>query len=193
MRAVFRISPLIALVAAACGSGGGGDALPTGATLVAPGIRVEILTRPLRVTVFDPSGKPVLESRESGGGDGYAGLGWTTGKLDIVTTIFPGYFKAEPGLDPWRDDLSVVALASSETSAQLTLSSGRTPELVVVTYTVRPSALRVEAHVEGATPRAWEVGFRAPADEGYLGLGERFTRTNFRGLSIYSWCEEGGI
>ena len=68
---------------------------------------------------------------------------------------------------------------------------------VHVTHALRGSALRVEARldhvVDGKQPRAWEAAFTTPADEAFLGFGERYNRVDQRGLSLYSWPEEGGL
>ena len=37
------------------------------------------------------------------------------------------------------------------------------------------------------------LSFRLPPDEHFFGLGERFTSVDHRGLSLYSWAEEGGL
>ena len=42
-------------------------------------------------------------------------------------------------------------------------------------------------------PRAWHSAFASPPDEAFLGFGERFNRTNQRGVDVFSFAEEGGL
>jgi hypothetical protein len=165
------VKRLLALLLVAACSSNGGDPFPPGWTLVAPGIRVEILRDPYRLRVLDAAGDPLLESAGAGAADGYATLGWTTGTIQMTPYISPGYTKVFPNLDPWRDQLNVVAATATETSLELTLATASpTDARVIVTHTLRPSTLRVEARLEGtATARAWSTAFQAPAGEGYLG------------------------
>jgi alpha-D-xyloside xylohydrolase len=134
----------------------------------------------------------VLDGLGAGAGDGYGGVGWTSGSVFVSHPGSPGYFNFSTELDPWRDAYEVTAATAGATTLDLTLGATGQPPVTVV-LTVRPSTLRVEAHIDGTRPRAWSAAFAAPADEGYLGLGERFTRTNSRGLAVYSFTEEGGI
>jgi alpha-glucosidase (family GH31 glycosyl hydrolase) len=186
-----RHAAALLLLACAAACSGDGDGLPASYELAAPGIRVTIARKPYHVTVADTAGHVVLDGLAAGAGDGYGALGFTTGTIDIHSTITPGYFRADLKLDAWRDGFEIVAASATATTLEATLA---TPagDRVTVKHAVTPSTLRVEARRDGAT-RAWSAAFRAPAGEGYLGMGERFTRTNFRGLSLYSWLEEGGI
>jgi alpha-D-xyloside xylohydrolase len=174
------------LCLAACG------ASPGTYTLTGPGITAVVEARPFRLTVLDGKGAIVLDGLGAGVGDGYGAVGWTTGTMPVHHPGSPGYFTFMPALDPWRDAYEVTSATPGAQSLDLALGAPGLPP-VTVHLAVRASALRVEARATGATPRAWSAAFRSPADEGFLGLGERYTRTNFRGLALYSWSEEGGI
>jgi alpha-glucosidase len=168
----------------------------TGWTLTGPGIRVEITGTPYRFVVRDHAGALVLESLPSASGTGgYNSIAYARGSFGLINLVSPGYFRVESNLEPWQDGLRVVEADLDETGGTLDLTlAGDGPERVVVRHAVGDGRLRVEARLEGgAAPRAWSAAFRSPATEGFLGLGERFTRTNFRGLSMYSWVEEGGL
>jgi alpha-glucosidase (family GH31 glycosyl hydrolase) len=192
---------LALLLLAACHPG-----LPESFGLQAEGLSVEIQTAPYTLIVYDAGGDPMLRSLGAGDGEGYSTLGFTSGELRWDEESGPGYLAPEPDLDPWEDDWVVVDAVEEEASLELHLApAGSVDERghvaedearrVRVVHTLRPGALRVEASLEGATelPRAWGSAFESPAEEGFLGLGERFTRTQFRGLDMYSWLEEGGI
>ena len=176
------------------------DVPPGPVDLSAAGVRVVIEPDPFSYTVYDEAGEVRLRSLATGAGDGYGALGWTLGDLAWSTSISPGYANFRAELEPWRDDFVVVEADTNADRADLVLaprgSDGRPDPAgprVLVSFLLRASAVRVEASVETGTPRAWSAAFATPSDEGFLGLGERFTRTNHRGLNVYSWAEEGGI
>ncbi len=191
-----------ALVAslAACG-----DNLPCGETgdvaahytLEARGITVEVDTRPWSVTVVDDTGTAVLATANDEVATGYTPASWTTGVVTTRTFASPGYFSVQAGLDDYKD-LEVVGARHLGDKLTLHLherDGGRSP-CIEVSYAVGESRLRVEARVNdgGKTvPRAWSAGFASDADEAFLGFGERFNRTNQRGVTVYSFLEEGGI
>jgi alpha-glucosidase (family GH31 glycosyl hydrolase) len=178
-----KLSVVLVLFCAACSS------VPPSYTLAADGITVTVITSPYHYSVADATGNVVLTSAGDGAGDGYGTVGWTTGQLFWGTIAVLGYFTFDTALDPWRDAPSVTAASQTDPSAlTVYLSSG-----VTQTLTVRASTLRVESQNSGATPRAWSAAFQSPPDEGFFGFGERFNRLNQRGLSLYSWCEEGGL
>jgi alpha-glucosidase (family GH31 glycosyl hydrolase) len=181
-----RFAWLLALAALSCG----GAAAPATYTLSAPGITVEVLAHPLTLTVRDGTGRAVLASRTPTGA-----LGFATGSFDIHATLSPGYFSYQQHFDPWHDDWTVESATPGPQSLDLVLAAAPAGvPRVRVHLSARASALRVEAAVDGdLKPRAWQAAFASPTDEAFLGLGERFTRTNFRGLRMYNWAEEGGI
>lgn len=167
-------------------------------TLSAPGIVVKVDGCPYDYRVMDSSGKVVLQSTgvgmSAGTGDGYGTLGFANGTVKWANIISQGYFSCTTDFTPWRDRWSVIgSRMSGSTELDLTLMDATDGRIVHVVHTVRPSTLRVEASIEGAAPRAWEAAFATPPDEAFLGFGERYNRTNQRGLDLYSWPEEGGL
>ncbi len=186
---------LAALVAAGCAAPCGGGVAQSSWTLSNGTLTVEIAAAPYALTVKDASGRVVLRSAGAGSADGYGSLGFTNGKVFFGTIASAGYTSFDTALDPWRDDLRVTAASASPGSVDLTLSPKSGAGCVHVTHTIRDGALRVEARVDhvAAPPRAWEAAFATPADEAFLGFGERFDRVDQRGLSLYSWPEEGGL
>jgi len=184
------------LVFAGCGGPCGSGTSASSWTLSNSSITVEITGAPYGFTVKDASGRAVLASAGKGGGDGYGSVGWTSGKVFLDDIVDAGYYAFDTALDPWRDDLRVTAASTTPTEVDLTLDGGASGGCVHVTHTLRDGALRVEArvdHLDGVKPRAWEAAFATPADEGFLGFGERYNRVDQRGLSLYSWPEEGGL
>lgn len=181
-----------AVFAAACSSGDGSWLISDG------GVTLEVTTDPYAMILRDEDGRVVLQSisaAEAGakGGDGYAPVAWTTGDIEMKPHILTkGQYLYKQSLDPWRESFKVAAVRR-EGIHKLTVELEGGGATAVIVHELRDHALRVSATLEGKRPRAWAFAFRSPEDEGFLGMGERFTRTNFRGASIYSWAEEGGI
>ncbi len=167
----------------------GCNTLPDEWTLSSSGVTVVVTRQPYGYTVADGSGKAVLSTAGSGKGDGYGSVGWTTGRTDWSSIASAGYYQFDTYFDKWRDGHSVTsAKLIGADRLEVTLSDG-----THVVHRLRASTLRVESSRDGAAPRAWSASFATPSDEGFLGLGERYNLTNQRGMSLYSWPEEGGL
>lgn len=189
----------IALVLA----GGCGQSNQT--TLIASGIKVVLGHDPYVLSVRNHRDREVLRSIDAefaadNERDGWAPFAWTSGEFRWRPgVITKGHYLFDPNFDPWREVWRFERAERSIDGTQVTLiyrpGDERMPPdaRAAITHTVRDGVLRVEATLSGVTPRAWSFAFASPVSEGFLGLGERFTRTNFRGLSIYSWAEEGGV
>jgi len=198
-----RATPFLAALLALSACGGGSDHcpvqdnLPDSWQLTATGITVDVTRAPFGFTVRDGAGNPVLTSASGGDGSGYAAAAWTSGTAGYDDFFSPGYTVFYPTLDPWHDDLAVTGALQDGPRLSLTLASpaGGDDPCVDLVLDARTGALRVTAAVQGdqVTPRAWSAGFAAAADDGWLGFGERFNRTDQRGVPVFSWSEEGGI
>lgn len=162
--------------------------------LSAPGISVVVHSCPYGYTVADSSGAVVLSTLGQGSRDGYGALGYVHGSVKWGTIISPGYYRFAPTLEPWHDGWTVIwAKTKGTTELDLILKGNRGGGVAHVIHRLRDSTLRVEVSIEGETPRGWEAAFSSPPDEAFLGLGERYNRTNQRGLDLYSLAEEGGL
>ena len=168
------------------------------------GITVFVEREPYGLTVW-ANGEAVLSTLGPGSGDGYGGIGVTTGSVEWGAEVSPGYVSFEPDLDPWRDDWVVVAATAADTTLDVVLvapddedawSQGGDVATMMVHHAVEASTLEVTASVtnlEDGDPRAWEVAFHSPSSEAFVGFGERFNRIDQRGVDVYSWAEEGGL
>ena len=145
---------------------------------------VAITTNPYSLTVTDANGTVVVQNGT---------LGWTSGVMGIKPALFNGYVFLAPELDPWREDLRVVEATQSDQELDVTLHGTTDDTCITVTHVIRDGALRVEAHQTNPAFTAWEIGFASPADEGFLGLGERYDHVDHRGFEVYNWPEEGGL
>ncbi len=185
---VFGVALLVAL--SGCGSP---DSLHI---LSGRDITVEVRADPYGLTVRDGSGRVVLASRD-GGGDDFAPLGWAAGQVQWRRGLLPGYYEFSPALAPWHRAGRVTSVERD--GARLTVViSGDGPPIRVV-HELRDATLRVQAELSepppagGAAPRAWHAAFSSPPNEAFLGFGERFNRTNQRGVDVFSFAEEGGV
>ncbi len=176
---------LLALVLTGCGSHDCGEGVSVAQlTLSSADMTVDVATNQYALTVHDANGTLVLD-----GGT----LGWTSGSFGITKALYNGYLFDDPELDPYREDLRVIAATQTDTELDVVLS-GSDGTCIHVSHVVRDGALRVEASIDGTmVPRAWEIGFASPADEAFLGLGERYDMIDHRGLAVYNWPEEGGL
>jgi alpha-glucosidase (family GH31 glycosyl hydrolase) len=144
---------------------------------------VEITTNPYALAVRDANGATIVEDST---------FGWTSGVMGIKPALFNGYVFLAPNLDPYREQLRVVAATQKDQEIDVTLH-GDDDTCITVTHVIREGALRVEAHQENPKLTTWEIGFSSPSDEAFLGLGERYDQVDHRGLAVYNWPEEGGL
>lgn len=174
---------------------GGCDSSEAPLVLASPDLRVEVRTHPYGLKVLDGSGRVVLSSRD-GTDDGFSPLGWAAGSVEWKPGVLNGYYEFLPDLDPWQRAGRVTSseLSQDHLTVQIEVPGG--PPIRVV-HTLRDTALRVEAELvqaqDAAPPRAWQATFSSPPDEAFLGFGERFNRTNQRGVDVFSFAEEGGV
>ena len=176
---------IVAIALAGCsGSPKCGDGVTASQlTIQSADMTVVVTTHPYSLTVLDANGNPLVA-------DG--ALGWTSGTMGIQKALYNGYFSFYPTFDPWRASFDVVAETQTDQELDVTLH-GSDDECLTVSHVIRAGALRVEAHRSGSEPRAWQIGFSSPADEGFLGLGERYDHVDHRGFAVYNWPEEGGL
>lgn len=172
------------------------EELPESWTLEASGSTLEVQREPYGYVLRDHEDRVVLSTVEPDG-EGYAPFAWTTGTIRWnVSPLTAGQFDFRPDLDPWREEWVVIEARESDDSLELVFQQREgddTEATVTVVHRLASTSLRVEATVDGAEPRAWAAAFSTPADEGFLGFGERYNRTDQRGVDVYSWAEEGGV
>ena len=176
-------------------------ATPDSWTLSAPGVVVEVGRDSFSLTFADEDGRALLSTLDDA--DGYANMAYAEGTVSWDPIVTQGYTELTTRLGAWTAGWVVRTAAPVGDALVLDLAlpadvderGHLAPEAVQlhVAVSVRAGAARVEAWADGADPRAWSVGFPSDADERFIGFGERFNRTDQRGVSVYSWAEEGGI
>jgi len=194
-----RIAPIFLLggligAAAACDSDS--DAVPP-VELRSEQVRVLIELEPFAIHVLDPSGAEVLATTP-GDSDAYGAPAATVDRGGTTPQLLPGYDGWVDADDAWRRATNGTLVDSDDTHATIDLA-GPTVDLRLV---VRVDGPRVKLTLDGKeSASASDAGelnkssmsFRLPKDEHFFGLGERYASVDHRGLSLYSYAEEGGL
>ncbi len=167
------------LLLAACAHDSRPVDLPAEVTLSGDGVTVTIGTAPFGLAVTDTGGEVLRTSPDS--------LVFAPVREEWTVLGSPGWFGLETKGETWEGVGALVSVDTSPTSATLVY------EAAEVTVTLDGRAVRVEAVSADPDATYGALAFESPTDEQFLGLGERFTRTGFRGATLYSWCEEGGV
>lgn len=206
------------LVAFACSSDpspANEPALDDAITLTGDGASIRVTLKPFTVTVLDGTGQPVLESLAPGDdGDDETAYGTPAATIDDFTLeprLLPGWDGYVAGESPWRH--ASTAHVVERTASSLTLDLSGTD--VAARFVATLDGTRARFHFEasrpgtdvpdsGIAPTAAELAqagafnkttlaFKSPGDEHFFGLGERYASLDHRGLSLYTWAEEGGL
>jgi alpha-glucosidase (family GH31 glycosyl hydrolase) len=153
------------------------EPLPSNVTLTSDALSVDVSLAPFDLTVSDADGVKLHASD----------LGFAPVRETWTALFSPGWYGLEIHGDDWEDVGSATLLDADDDSATITYGGA--------TMTVSLDGARVRVEADAADPDdTWgDIRFDAAPDEEFLGMGERFTRTAFRGSTIYSWCEEGGV
>lgn len=183
--------------AAACG----GDDPPPPVVLGggAAKVRARITLDPFVVVLEDAAGREVLRTLPGGDDSAYGSPAATRDDGPDTVKALPGWDGYVPDERPWTHARTATVLESAPQRARFALASGDVPLRVEVS--LEGDKARIATWVEGGTA---EVGSDMPGlnktglsfamrdDEHFFGLGERFASVDHRGLSLYSWSEEGG-
>jgi sulfoquinovosidase len=158
--------------------------------------RVVIEESPFSIQIQRPDGETVLASAH---GDGaYASASATVDAPFFSAKSLPGWDGYEAGEAPWRAAKRAHVRELGATSATVELEG----DDVAFKLEVSLEGARVRLHVEalesadGKGPGSLNkssLAFALGEGERFFGLGERFASVDHRGLSLYSWAEEGGL
>jgi sulfoquinovosidase len=171
------------------------EPLPFDHELRTPYAGVEVQEEPLSFRIVDGEGRVLLSTLGVDAAGGYAPVAWTEGTVRYETVQSPAYTAFSADLAPWQNRFEVDDVWRLHNHLGLRLIDPEREDAppVLLSFDVRPHVVRVEMQLEGHSPRAWSVGFETPQDEAFLGFGERYNRTNQRGINVYNWTEEGGV
>ena len=188
----MRVLPLLLLLTPSVMMIGGCTDDASGEAVEVTGAQasVQIALSPFRLSILDPNRAVVLETNDAPGatrdhgGDG--------------VNILPGWDGFVPDEAPWAHPGAARVVSRTATAASLSLDGDQgsiTVDVaidgakVTLTTTARPN----DAAAADARWNKTAVSFALRPDEHFFGLGERFGSVDHRGLSLYSWAEEGGL
>ena len=154
---------------------------------------VDITLLPFRITIRDHAGTEVLRTLSGGDVDPYGGPGATRDDAVDNVKVIPGWDSFVPEEKPWTHPSIATVVTKSERAA--TFRFEERGGVVLVDVTVDGAKVTIDTRVSGGEP-SWNkttLAFALRPDEHFFGLGERYGSVDHRGLSMYSWAEEGGL
>lgn len=171
-----------------------GDDAPPPIELSGAGARARIELAPFAIRFLDASGREVLRTLTGGADDPYGAPAATRDDGADAIKIIPGWDGYRADERAWAHGSRARLLSRTEASASLELEAAGGK--IAVDVSVEGARIRVKTAATGsAAGEAWNktsLAFALRADEHFFGLGERYASVDHRGLSMYSWAEEGG-
>ncbi len=197
----------------------GGEPLTDDAiVLTSDSASVRVTLKPFTIAVLNGAGETVLESlptgtsTESDNGSAYGAPAATVDDFTIEPRLLPGWDGYTAAERPWRHAGSAEVLEQTPSSLTLNLSGTD----VTARFEISMEGTRARFHFDASTPKdpdtTYDItpptaaklaqagefnkatfAFKSPLDEHFFGLGERYASLDHRGLSLYTWAEEGGI
>ena len=159
---------------------------------------VHIRLDPFTFEVRGQAGQPRLTSLSGSGAtatDPYGGPGSAVDTPRYQQQVLSGWDGYREGVSAWSHATSATVTKSDGRSASLHLSGGGADSDLSIALDGAAVHLTLVARAldRGQRHDKSALSFSLPPDEQFFGLGERFTRVNHRGLSLYNWAEEGGL
>jgi len=157
----------------------------------APGVSVAL--DPFQIRVLDGKGGEVLRTLTRGDADAYGGPGATRDEGVDNVKVIPGWDAFVPDEKTWTHPRVGRLLTRTDTTASFALD--HTTGQLVIEVAVDGPKITITTSARAGDP-AWNkttLAFALRPDEHFFGLGERFASVDHRGLSMYSWAEEGAL
>jgi alpha-glucosidase (family GH31 glycosyl hydrolase) len=154
---------------------------------------VHVMLDPFSIAILDANGKEVLTTLSGGGADAYGAAGATRDDGNDNVKVIPGWDGYVPDEKPWTHPGTGKLLSRTDTSASFELDADTGS--IHIDVTLAGSKVTIATTVQGGAP-AWNkttLGFVLKSDEHFFGLGERYASVDHRGVSMYSWAEEGAL
>jgi alpha-glucosidase len=168
--------------------------VPGGQVLIKGGpASVKVSLDPFAIVVSDANGNEVLHTLSGGGADAYGGPGATRDDGGDNVKVIPGWDGFVPDEKPWTHPGTGTLLSRTDTSASFLLAGGSGS--IQIDVTLAGAKVTIATAVKDGAP-TWNkttLAFALKPDEHFFGLGERFASVDHRGISMYSWAEEGAL
>ena len=186
-RHLALLAPLAALLLCAC-------AQRTALDLSSPQASVHVQLSPFALELRGADGKPRLTTLGGGGASAADPYGGPASAIDAPRyqqQILSGWDGYQEGVSAWTHATAATVTRTGGRSASLHLSGGG--ESSDLEIAIDGAAVHLTLVTRAIDHNKLSLAFALPDDEQFFGLGERFTRVNHRGLSLYNWAEEGGL
>jgi sulfoquinovosidase len=154
---------------------------------------VRVNLDPFEIKILDAQGKEVLRTLTYGDADAYGGPGATRDDGVDNVKVIPGWDAFVPDEKPWTHPSVGKLVSRTDTSASFELAAERGS--ILIDIAIAGPKVTIGTTVRAGDP-SWNkttLAFALRPDEHFFGLGERFGSVDHRGLSMYSWAEEGGL
>jgi alpha-glucosidase (family GH31 glycosyl hydrolase) len=186
------LRPTLALVIAGSALGCSDEDVATPPVrLVSGEVTVTVTTSPFVLTILDADGRQVLRSSTAASGGVYGGPSATIDTPGFSAQTLPGWDGYFAGEAPWRNATEASIAEKTESGARFAL---RGPDIEgTLEIGVEGRRVRISFASSTAGLNKTTLGFASGEDEHFFGLGERFASVDHRGLSMYSWAEEGAL
>lgn len=157
---------------------------------------MSVSLEPFEIRVLDAAGREVLRTLPGGGETAYGAVAATRDDGADAIKIIPGWDGYRPEERSWTHGASarVVSKTESAASFDLTASGG----MIHVDVAIEGAKVTIKTRAtptDASSSDAWNktsIAFALGGADHFFGLGERYGSVDHRGLSLYSWAEEGG-
>lgn len=176
---------------AACGADDAPSAPPV--ELAGAAAQVRVTLDPFELTILDAQGAELLRTLARGDTDAYGSPGATRDEGVDNVKVIPGWDAFVPDEKEWTHPSKAKLLARTATSASFDLVADR--GIVTLEVSLDGPKVTIDTSVRSAES-GWNktaLSFALRPDEHFFGLGERYASVDHRGLSMYSWAEEGAL
>lgn len=155
-------------------------------TLKGKDLSVYFSANPFRLEVEGKGGKRLLAGSR---------LLATHDRPDSVSQILPGWDDYRANEAPWRTATRgrMVNVGRDYARAFFRLDEKSSEEPVSLDVSLAEDRVHILLRVSDERLNKLRLELFAGEDEHFFGLGERFASVDHRGLSLYSWAEEGGL
>ena len=154
---------------------------------------IRVALDPFEIKILDAKGAEVLRTLMRGDADPYGSPGATRDDgLDNVKVI-PGWDGFVADEKPWTHPRAGKLLRRTPTTASFELGADKGS--IAIDLAIEGPKVTITTTVRAGDP-SWNkttLAFALRPDEHFFGLGERFASVDHRGISMYSWAEEGSL
>ena len=190
-----RFTPVFFLLAALAPSAACGDDDDAAPPVEVRGgaASVQVRLDPFEIRILDAKGVEVLRTLTRGDAGAYGSPGATRDDGVDNVKVIPGWDAFVPDEKAWTHPHAGRLLMRTDTSASFELGAERGSITIDITLEGPKVTILTTARAGDPSWNKTTLGFAMRPDEHFFGLGERYGSVDHRGLSMYSWSEEGGL